>query len=192
MKDDVGIVLESTDGMAKKTGVFCVTPHFDNLLMWSHYGDSHRGVCIGFDISLPNDSVFGAGYPVEYRKSYPVISMLEVEKMMHAYSFNRKILPEFDDIITRRCYVKAIEWSYENEVRFCNTNPKIDPGLVDFPAGRLKEVILGANVSDESRNRVIKYIEKNFPHAILKQAQLSPDMYKLDFLVMREKAELNL
>jgi hypothetical protein len=25
-------------------GVLCLTPHRDSLLMWSHYGDSHKGI----------------------------------------------------------------------------------------------------------------------------------------------------
>lgn len=38
-------------------GVLCLTEQKDNLLMWSHYADSHRGFCVKFDTS---DSYFDA------------------------------------------------------------------------------------------------------------------------------------
>lgn len=31
-------------------GVSCFSSDFKNLLMWSHYGDEHRGICIGYDL----------------------------------------------------------------------------------------------------------------------------------------------
>lgn len=31
-------------------GITCFSEDFKNLLMWSHYSDSHKGVCVGFDL----------------------------------------------------------------------------------------------------------------------------------------------
>ncbi len=36
-----------------KVGVLCVSTKRDDILMWSHYGDSHRGICLEFDGLLP-------------------------------------------------------------------------------------------------------------------------------------------
>lgn len=33
------------------TGVLCLSEKFDSPLMWSHYGQQHRGVCIEYDVS---------------------------------------------------------------------------------------------------------------------------------------------
>ena len=30
--------------------ILCFSRNWDNLLLWSHYGDRHMGVCLGFDI----------------------------------------------------------------------------------------------------------------------------------------------
>jgi hypothetical protein len=30
-------------------GVFSLTANYENILLWSHYADKHRGFCIGFD-----------------------------------------------------------------------------------------------------------------------------------------------
>lgn len=37
-------------------GIVCLTPHPDNMLMWSHYGDQHRSVCVGFDTQILLDN----------------------------------------------------------------------------------------------------------------------------------------
>jgi len=63
--------------LADQYGVLCLTPHWDNLLMWAHYGDAHRGICLGFDIELPHDTFFGNGRLVEYSEHKPKICMLD-------------------------------------------------------------------------------------------------------------------
>lgn len=47
-------------GRERDFRLFCLTPHERNLLMWSHYGDSHRGVEI---LSIVVDEV--RAYPHE-------------------------------------------------------------------------------------------------------------------------------
>ncbi|MFC6520321.1 DUF2971 domain-containing protein [Undibacterium arcticum] len=34
-------------------GVMCLSEDKNNKLMWSHYADSHRGICIGFSTEYP-------------------------------------------------------------------------------------------------------------------------------------------
>jgi len=33
-----------------KLGIFCASKSYMNTLLWSHYGDSHKGICLGFHI----------------------------------------------------------------------------------------------------------------------------------------------
>src|SRR5580700_1933129 len=35
-------------------GALCFSRSWSNILMWSHYGDRHKGICLGFD--LPDDA----------------------------------------------------------------------------------------------------------------------------------------
>jgi hypothetical protein len=37
--------------------VFCLSKKFDNILMWSHYADDHKGICIGFQVKIWRDSL---------------------------------------------------------------------------------------------------------------------------------------
>ena len=33
-----------------KSGVTCFSEERDNIIMWSHYANSHKGICLGFDL----------------------------------------------------------------------------------------------------------------------------------------------
>lgn len=80
----------------KKFRVYCLTLSSDNLLMWSHYANNHRGICLEFDT---NNSVFGSAWNVEYHEEYPY----------SPWDNN------FD--VMRLALTKAKCWMYEREYR---------------------------------------------------------------------------
>lgn len=88
----------------KTTAVLCFTDSPSNMLMWSHYADSHKGICLEFDTEknelTPN--VFDKIYQVEYTKSYPKINFITEEKS----EFYRKVYS-----------TKYSDWKYEHEYR---------------------------------------------------------------------------
>lgn len=148
--------------------------------MWSHYGDSHRGVCIGFDIERPFDPVFGTGYEVEYKEFYPNISLLELDSMFASHLYEPEKLSSYDDIITKSLYTKSIHWNYENEIRYVRTQQYgTGAGSMEFPAAKVKEIIVGAKISDEHYNGISMHHEKNFPHARLIRLTASKNRYEL-------------
>ncbi len=46
-------------GARASIGVICFSSNYDNILMWSHYANNHKGICIEFDL---NDSFFHGKY----------------------------------------------------------------------------------------------------------------------------------
>src|SRR4029077_1056950 len=36
--------------MSKRFGLICFCEDWYNTLLWSHYADKHRGMCLGFDV----------------------------------------------------------------------------------------------------------------------------------------------
>jgi len=148
--------------------------------MWSHYGDSHRGVCIGFDIDRPFDPVFGTGYEVEYRELYPSISLLELDSILVSRQYEPEKLSDYDDISTRSFYTKSTHWSYENEIRYVRTQQHgTGVGSMEFPAQKIKEIILGAKISSEDYRNITALHENNFPHAKLVKLEISNNRYEL-------------
>ncbi|HYD58991.1 MAG TPA: DUF2971 domain-containing protein [Noviherbaspirillum sp.] len=82
-----------------ETGILSLTTTWENILMWSHYGQHHQGICVGFHSEI---DVFATALPVEYRKELPVIYRPD---------------DEGDDIIGKTFLTKAKDWEYEDEWR---------------------------------------------------------------------------
>jgi hypothetical protein len=97
--------------------------------MWSHYGDRHRGICLGFDVS---DDRVGA---VRYVENRAASRMMDVEVVDESFA-QSMILTKYKD------------WEYEQEVRSFVALPEPDvlTGLYfeSFDENLvLREVILG-------------------------------------------------
>lgn len=117
----------------KNHKVTCFSSESDNVLMWSHYGDKHKGICIGFDFTAINENKFILS-PVTYIDEIP-----EFHGEVNTYQ------------LIRYWYsLKSISWRHENEIRAI-TNSKDNSSNVEyiqFERARVKEIVFGCKVSD--------------------------------------------
>lgn len=123
-------------------GLLCFSKTWSNPLLWSHYGQRHCGLCLGFD--LPDETVV----PVTYQDS-------RIEVDIDALN---------EDTILRFLSSKFSDWSYEEEVRIITDLSELDQQDKNYYAnfGKelvLREVIVGA-LSEVSRNSVETEIGK--------------------------------
>lgn len=123
-----------------RIGLVCFSRNWDNLLMWSHYGASHTGICLGFDISTHGD------FDLDVRYQPNLLKIRRREDLNF-------------DLAYRLLRTKHESWSYEQEVRmFAGLNDPPDArGLRWFDFGPnlvLNEVIIGAQCSPEMSRRV--------------------------------------
>lgn len=148
-----------------KTGIFSFSAESKNLLLWSHYSNSHKGVCLIFDIAQDLD-VFVQSLPIEYSKDYPEIQ----------YSENLK-----GDLIRATFLTKANDWLYENERRIFNLDRAHQK--LAFNPKALYGIILGAK-SDENDIRLIKDLvaqrdQLGRPKLKIFLSQISDSKYKV-------------
>ena len=115
-------------------GLFTVSGVRDNLLMWSHYSDSHKGFCVGLDgesleeylKSLArNDELCVDTLRVKYCAEYPVLNPFELDDVQWG---------------SQQFVVKSSDWRYEHEWRYVLIG-KTDVSL-GFPKEAIVEVIL--------------------------------------------------
>lgn len=129
-------ILNDMQEAVNKIGVFCLSEIRDDILMWSHYADGHRGFCLQFHIK-PTLYPFGELLlKVEYAVSYPIIDIIGC-----CEDQARKIL-----------LTKADFWKYEKEWRILD--PDNGPGIRVFPAEMLTGVIFGCTMSHEDRQLI--------------------------------------
>lgn len=84
------------------TGIICMSKKWSHPLMWSHYGDSYKGIALEF-FTFPTQV-----HEVEY-----------VEKRPTLQTFNCKNLDDVTDEHLKRLFrMKFDAWRYEEEYRF--------------------------------------------------------------------------
>jgi len=104
-----------------KRGVLSLAAKWDCPLMWSHYGDEHRGLCIEYDTS---DTAFKDIRPVSYSAPRAVrVSELIEWKIRGSAAARESIVQTF-------FFSKAPQWRYEREWR----DLAVSAGAVSAPA----------------------------------------------------------
>lgn len=125
------------ESIAQKKGVICFSDNWRSPVMWAHYADKHRGVCLGFDV--PYEGPEGAIRNVDYT---PARLKLELNKQKEHLGLDQAT-------IRTLLYTKSAEWAYEREWRVLSNLEVQDPEtgyyFVSFGEHlQLREVILGA------------------------------------------------
>ena len=108
-KDFDNLVKEMTRMNLNNMGMISLTEKSNNLLMWSHYADEHRGMVIEID---ENNETLKRKF--DYDKSSPVTKKVE-------YCQNRVNEYKFDDMYLPYQY-KFDDWKYEAEHRIIVKN----------------------------------------------------------------------
>jgi len=90
------------------TGVLSLSSAWDEVLMWSHYGSNHSGICIGYRTKenrckslKPVDYTLPRAIPFELIREWRFNNSTDAEEKMRNQYF----------------YAKASSWSYEKEWR---------------------------------------------------------------------------
>jgi len=133
---------------AGKIGVCCFSRAGDNILMFSHYADSHRGCCLEFDCD--DDE----GNPTSIFPSRNWINRNDVsyhDDMAKVRYFEANLL----DFYTAWFYRKNLQWSYEREVRFVRI---AGAGVEGFRRDALTGITFGCKTSIADQQRVIKWL----------------------------------
>lgn len=106
--DNVSQAVEGVLAFVDKSGIFSLSYNPLQELIWAHYGGSHRGFCIGYDMQQLVD--FEANVHqvqnVQYSNSAPTVTSTDLLASESPVTVLRKMLA-----------VKSKAWSYEEEVR---------------------------------------------------------------------------
>ena len=95
-----------------------LSEHFDNSLMWSHYADSHKGVCIGYDIRKSEYDFFEEiCHPVFYVKDSDFTE--DINQIMDDDRNKLKLLEE-------PFLVKSEMWKDESEWRLLFNKERLE------------------------------------------------------------------
>ena len=171
-----------------KLSVTCFSSVKDNYLMWAHYADDYKGICIEFDFIetdfFDNSELEfvrkGLSGKVNYSTEFPKITFHE--KFLDWTYIQTQIKDAF--------FTKSVDWMYEKEFRILLDESK---GLKKFTATSLKNITLGPRCkSGQFRNikkEIQKYNKINSTNVGFDHGVISGTDYKLSFF--KEKKELS-
>jgi hypothetical protein len=142
------------NNVAINFGMVCLTSTPDNLLMWSHYADSHKGFIVGFKI--PTNGAFSA---VNIHNEKAIVKYWTdcLYPLPVAYCTERPVVfyGSDSDLETsqKRLLSKSVDWEYERESRVIDTTRP--PCIYHYNRNLiLHSVIAGLNMEDEDYHRL--------------------------------------
>lgn len=149
-----GITTATWENNVERWRIYCLTSRPASLLMWSHYGDKHRGICLEFDASK---SPVKDARKVTYKDSPQLIgpSMLNDGPAM------------LEVVLTSKSHA----WIYEDEYRVLARNKKSDPTFTNtteddylpLPPGAITAVIMGCNADYGAIENLVKKFAPSLP-----------------------------
>ncbi|QPG61185.1 DUF2971 domain-containing protein [Pseudomonas sp. BIGb0427] len=135
----------------KSLGILSVSRRWDSALMWSHYTNTYKGFCVGFN---RNHAFF---QEVEDQGEMKQSGLLSVK-----YERKRTVVPQrreeaegLDIFLT-----KSLDWAYEEEDRLLSLLKRADKTidgkpypvhLFKVPQDAITELIMGHNAPEELR-----------------------------------------
>ena len=132
-KDLRPIFAKTKENLHNNKGLICLSRSWANPVLWSHYGDKHRGICLGFDVS---DKIHE---PVNYTAK-------PLEVFNEENGKNKSVLSA--EFMHKLSITKFEGWSYEDEHRiFVDLDlNSVESGMYFYPFSekfKLTKVILG-------------------------------------------------
>jgi hypothetical protein len=161
--------------------VFCVSEQFDNVVMWSHYADQHKGVAFKLRCIDEIDNTLLAARKVRYTNSFLPFPSAD----SYAKHLTGEQPIDLTPLIWDIAYTKHIDWSYENEWR-------VHIPLLDEPPGdgysiypenpRIFEAIyLGCQMEQKNTERIVDLARKHLPGTIVFAGHKSTASFSLSF-----------
>lgn len=198
-----------TDEQIKSVGdivyMKCFSTDYKSNLMWSHYADNNKGICVEYDIGLleQNNSIFKNIYPIIYCQKRPFeISIKEIAEIVESqkwlnYDIQNKGIADYNKLfqVLSLFLFKGEEWEYEKEWRVIYTKAEIYSGnyadvlnpTVDFDCAT--GIYLGYRMDQEIKEGIMeivdrinnKRIENSRDCITVYEAKLKTDTYGFEF-----------
>ena len=151
---------------AEHAGVICYSEVPDNVLMWGHYADSHRGICLRFDPHIAQIEPSNLVYRVQYDEARPMLA--------------RFLEREDSGALAQALTTKAAFWKYEREWRAIeNKGANL---RLPFDQSFLTGIILGCRASAATEELVRDWVRQRVRPTEILRAVPCPETYAITLM----------
>ncbi|WBL24260.1 DUF2971 domain-containing protein [Zunongwangia sp. HGR-M22] len=153
---------DAQSNVNRDIGILSLTKKWNNTLMWSHYSNSHKGFCVGFD---PTNKYFDDYINDDGTKSRTKKDVI--------YSKERAKIPmtlaKRDELGIEPFITKSLDWYYEDEIRVIASlnlhddiirKEPMDIYLFKVPHSLIREIIMGVNINEQDEKLITDFCEK--------------------------------
>jgi hypothetical protein len=180
-----GILDAFYQGLNENIGVLSLTEKPDDLLMWAHYAQNHKGFVIEFD----------GKHEYFHRQDNPSDDFHYVRKVN--YSIFRPNICLTPETATVMLLTKSEDWKYEQEWRMLSwledssVINEVDGEpihLFSFSPTCITGIIFGCRMLPQSRKEMIEYLagDEQYAHVRMYDAVLARRKFKLDIVPVRD------
>jgi hypothetical protein len=148
------------ESITKKIGILCLSETPNDILMWSHYADSHRGVCLQFDTM---HTFFQNTHKVIYQEDRPRINP---SNQTHLQMTEYALL------------TKSAHWKYEKERRIIRYQP--GAGICQIPAIAVTGLIFGAQTPKDEKELIRSWVVDRATPFELYESHLSNQRFSIE------------
>jgi len=167
---------------ARNARIFCVSETQDDLLMWAHYSDSHKGAVIKFRNIVDGKIGFKDAKVVRYSTQIPKIAYGPYDILNN---LGKEGIRDFDMFFFEVLFTKSNHWSYEKEWRIVQFLDKQDEKLHDFRPILPEEidgVYLGCRIKESIKEEILSLVPGKLKHIKVFESNKNADRFALDFI----------
>jgi hypothetical protein len=158
-----------------------IVDRFDEILIWSHYADKHKGTRIGFEFPEGTINPFKI-VPVQYQQGRAVF---DLSKGLGAGNLEK--------VFNESVKVKSSAWKYEREHRMLTPpvlcqKKSIEGGttadFIPFKREWVKHVDLGLRAPENDIQAIKVFLQQEYPHVQLRKTVIHPTDYALEYEIV--------
>ncbi|GAB3223631.1 DUF2971 domain-containing protein [Hymenobacter seoulensis] len=135
--------------------VTCFSKTYKNTLMWSHYADQHKDICLEFNADIPKSTILHGKPMMMFNVNYD-----RTERINYNLNKTAAIIGLF----TR----KSSDWHYEEEVRIIMLDPE---AFHVFDNQFLTGIIFGCRTPKSEKEEILQLLKKHGYQIEVRQAE---------------------
>ena len=141
--------------MKREWRVLCLSAVANNILMWSHYAESHKGAVLAFELRVESRSELAAAKAVSYSKQVNTAASLEE---FVAFLTSQRPEPNNEKALQRSVFAKNLDWAYEEEWRVIAKDTSVGTESFSdrpFNPRELVGIYFGCRMTQQSKDEII-------------------------------------
>lgn len=150
-------VIKTRAEIGADRGMLCFSKHWHNPVLWAHYAESHKGLCLGFDVADDGPQA------VDYVEHPLKLTRLDYE------------------VANRMLFTKYEHWRYEEELRMWATLEEKSGAFYFMKFGdklRLAEIVVGAGCP-VSQRKIAQALGAHLQGIEILKARLAYDAFRI-------------